>query len=54
MENRITVRWRAPVPGSGYEMSTPDGWQAVEASRIKAWLARGGMVRYEAAGMGAA
>lgn len=47
--NCITVRWRSPIPGSGYELLTPEGWQAVEQSHIKAWLARGGMVRYEQA-----
>lgn len=53
MENRITVRCRSSIPGSGYELLTPDGWQVVEQSRIKAWLARGGTVRYEqSAGFG--
>ncbi len=52
--NQITVRWRTPIPGSGYEMLTPDGWQAIESDRIKVWLSKGGLVRYEqSAGFGA-
>ncbi len=55
MEKHIVVRWHTPLPNSGYELLADGVWLPVEQSRILAWLARGGMVRYEqAAGFGAA